>query len=69
MFSYSAESVTNLGFWYGFAEILDNYTWFTNYLDKLEAVTASDVHRVAQNVLRPNNRTTGHYIPNSGITN
>jgi zinc protease len=69
MFAYSAESVTNLGFWYGFAEILDNYTWFTNYLDNLEAVTASDVHRVAQNVLRPNNRTTGHYIPKTAKAN
>ena len=63
MFAYSAESVSNLGFWYGFAEILDQYTWFTNYLDRLNAVTATDVQRVAQNVLTNSNRTVGHYIP------
>jgi len=63
MFAYSAESVSNLGFWYGFAEILDEYKWFTNYLDRLDAVTASDVQRVAQDVLAKSNRTVGHYIP------
>ncbi len=63
MFAYSAESVSNLGFWYGFAEILDEYTWFTNYLDQLNAVTAADVQRVSQNVLATSNRTVGHYIP------
>ena len=63
MFAYSTESVSNLGFWYGFAEILDEYTWFTNYLDRLDAVTASDVQRVAQDVLAKSNRTVGHYIP------
>ena len=65
MFAYSAESVSNLGFWYGFAEILENHNWFTNYLDKLDAVTSLDVQRVAQKVLGPNNRTTGYYIPNN----
>ncbi|MCH2539124.1 MAG: insulinase family protein [Anaerolineales bacterium] len=63
MFAYSAESVSNLGFWYGFAEILDQYTWFTNYLNRLNAVTATDVQRVAQNVLANSNRTVGHYNP------
>ena len=63
MFAYSAESVSNLGFWYGFAEILDEYTWFTNYLERLDTVTAADVQRVAQKVLPNSNRTVGHYIP------
>ncbi len=66
MFAYSAESVSNLGFWYGFAEILDEYTWFTDYLERLDAVTATDVHRVAQLVLTAANRTVGHYIPSDG---
>jgi zinc protease len=63
MFAYSAESVSNLGFWYGFAEILDEYTWFTDYLEHLEAVTTEDVQRVARNFLVKSNRTVGHYIP------
>jgi zinc protease len=63
MFAYSSESVSNLGFWYGFAEILDEYTWFTNYLEQLDGVTTIDVQRVAQSVLAKSNRTVGHYIP------
>jgi zinc protease len=63
MFAFSAESVTNLGFWYGFAEILDNYEWFENYIDRLSAVTIDDVSRVAKKVLARSNRTVGWYQP------
>jgi len=63
MFAYSAESVTNLGFWLGYTEIFDNYRWFDNYLDRLAAVTPSDVQRVAQKYLAKTNRTVGHFIP------
>ncbi|MBI3244339.1 MAG: insulinase family protein [Chloroflexi bacterium] len=63
MFAFSAESVTNLGFWYGFAEILDTYEWFENYLERLTQVTVADVHRVAQKYLTRSNRTVGWYQP------
>ncbi len=63
MFAYSAESVSNLGFWYGFAEILDDYNWFINYLERLSAVTTADVQRVAKKYLVRTNRVVGHYIP------
>ena len=63
MFAYSAESVTNRGFWLGYTEIFDNYRWFDNYLDRLAAVTTSDVQRVAQKYLAKTNRTVGHFIP------
>jgi zinc protease len=63
MFAFSAESVTNLGFWYGFAEVLDTYEWFENYLDRLTQVTVADVHRVAQKYLTRSNRTVGWYQP------
>lgn len=63
MFAFSAESVTNLGFWYGFAEILDSYEWFENYLDRLTKVTVADVHRVAQKYFARGNRTVGWYQP------
>jgi len=63
MFAFSAESVSNLGFWYGFAEILDTYEWFENYIERLSAVTVADVQRVAQKVLARSNRTVGWYQP------
>jgi len=63
MFAFSAESVTNLGFWYGFAEILDTYEWFENYIDRLSAVTPDDVNRVAKKYLARSNRTVGGYQP------
>jgi zinc protease len=63
MFAYSAESVTNQGFYLGFTEIFDTYKWFENYLDRLAAVTVADVQRVAQSYLAKSNRTVGHFIP------
>jgi len=63
MFAYSAESVTNQGFYLGFTEIFDTYKWFENYLDRLAAVTVADVQRVAQKYLAKSNRTVGHFIP------
>ncbi len=65
MFAFSAESVTNLGFWYGFAEIFDTYEWFENYIDRLSAVTLDDVSRAAKNYLARSNRTVGWYQPNN----
>ena len=63
MFAYSAESVSNQGFWLGYTEIFDTYKWFENYLDRLAAVTVDDVQRVAQKYLARTNRTLGHFIP------
>ncbi len=66
-FAFSAESASNLGFWYGYAEILDDYTWFTDYLTKLEQVTIADVQRVAQKYLVNSNRVVGHYVPKAAL--
>lgn len=65
MFAYSAESVSNLGFWYGFAEVLVDSSWFSDYIQRLSAVTPADVQRVARKVLAKTNRTVGHYIAKS----
>lgn len=63
MFAYSAESVTNQGFWLGLNEILTRPRWFQNYLAALTQVTVADVHRVAQTYLTPNNRVVGVFEP------
>jgi zinc protease len=62
LFAYASESITNQGFWLGFSEIFADYTWYLHYLDKLDAVTADDVLEAAQQYLRPQNRTVGHYV-------
>jgi zinc protease len=63
LFAYGSESVTNQGFWLGFAELVSNYEWFTNFLEKLGAVTPEDIQRVAQAYLRPQVRVVGVYEP------
>jgi zinc protease len=64
LFAYSSEGITQQAFWLGFSEMFANYGWFTQYLDKLEAVTAEDIQRVAQTYLSVQNRTTGWYLSN-----
>ncbi|RME47297.1 MAG: insulinase family protein [Chloroflexi bacterium] len=62
-FAYSTESVTNQGYWLGFSSIIANHTWLETYLDRLAAVTAEDVQRVAQTYLIEKNCTVGWYVP------
>jgi zinc protease len=65
-FAYSSESVTNQGFWLGYAAIVADTAWFESFLDRLEVVTVQDVHRAAQTHLRRSNRTVGHYLAQGG---
>jgi zinc protease len=62
-FAYSSESVTNQGFWLGYASIVADVGWFEGFIDSLEAVTVDDVTRAADSYLRKRNRTVGRYIP------
>ncbi len=62
-FAYSTESVTNQGYWLGFSSIIADHMWLETYLDRLAAVTAEDVQRVAQTYLIEKNRTVGWYVP------
>jgi zinc protease len=62
-FAYSAESVTNQGFWLGFAETIASQAWLEEHLASLEAVTAGDVSRAAERWLSERSRTVGHYVP------
>jgi zinc protease len=64
IFAYGSESISNQAFWLGYAEMFATVDWFTSYLERLATVTPSDVQRLAQTCLRPQNRTLGVYLPN-----
>lgn len=66
LFAYGSESITNQAFWMGFTEMFDSYRWFSNYLDRLAAVTPEDVQRIAQAYLLPQKRVVGTYLPTDG---
>jgi zinc protease len=66
LFAYGSENITNQGFWLGYAEMFADYNWFLAYLDKLSAVTAKDIQRVARAYFRPQSRVVGTYIPLDG---
>jgi len=66
LFAYGSENITNQGFWMGYAEMFANYNWFQTYLDKLSAVTAKDIQRVANEYFRPQSRVVGTYAPANG---
>ncbi len=68
LFAYASESTTNQAFWMGFAEMLDSYDWFQNYLEMLSRVTPQDILQVAQTYLRPQNRVLGIFIPTNENT-
>lgn len=65
-FAYSVETVTAQAYWLARAENFDSYTWFENYLPRLESVTLGDVNEIAQRYLRPQCRTVGWFIPQNG---
>lgn len=65
LFAYGSENITNQAFWLGHAEMFASYDWFLTYLDRLAAVTAEDVLRVAQTYFRPQNRVVGVYLPSA----
>jgi zinc protease len=62
-FAYATENVTGQARWLGYAEMLGDYTLFTNYVQKLEAVTLEQVQSAAQRYLIPSRRTVGRFIP------
>jgi zinc protease len=62
-FAYSVERVSSQAYWLGWMEMLGDWRHFNTFVDKLSAVTAVDVQRVAQKYLKPVNRTTGWFEP------
>lgn len=66
LFAYSSETITNQAFWLGYTAMFADYSWFETYLERLRAITAEDVLRVAQSYLRPSQRTVGMYCKSRG---
>lgn len=62
-FAYSAESVTEQAYWLARAAALHDFDWFSNYRDRLAAVTPEQIITAARHYLRPQNRTVGWLIP------
>ena len=63
LFVYGADNITNQGFWLGYAPSFADYNWFTNYIERLQAVTPQQVLAVAQKYLSSNERVIGFYNP------
>ena len=63
MFAYGSENITNQAFWMGYSSIFADYSWYANYLQRLRAVSSSDIQGFAQAQFAPKNRTVGIFIP------
>ncbi len=60
---YSGDGVANLGSILGSFEIAGSYRDFISMLDRVSAVSADDVQRVAARYLTEQNRTVGWFVP------
>jgi zinc protease len=63
LFAYNSESITNQASWTGLVEMFADQHWLTGYLDRLAEITPTEVQRVAQQYLNPQNRVLGVYKP------
>ncbi len=63
LFAYGTERVTGQAFWLAFSENIASYTWYEDYLERLNAVTLDDVRDTAAQYLRRSQRTVGWFVP------
>jgi zinc protease len=66
-FAYSSESVTYEAYWLGFSQVVATLDWLANWSERLQAVTAEDVQRVAALYLQRRGQTVGYYIPDGEV--
>ncbi len=62
-FVYASDSASSQAYLLGFLESIATANMYNEVLDKLAAVTAADVRRVARTYLTDTNRTVGWFIP------
>lgn len=60
---YSLEGVTSQAFWLGQMEIVDRFDRADSLITEIDAVTASDILRVAERYFRPRSRIVGWLHP------
>ena len=63
LFAYGSENITNQAFWLGYTEMFDHYSWFSEYVKRLQAVTPEMVLQAARTILNRSSRVMGIYIP------
>jgi zinc protease len=63
LFAYSSESITNQAFWLGYASMFADYSWFENYIQSIEQVSAEQILNFAQRYLGNDRRIVGIYRP------
>ncbi len=65
-FAYAWDSVTGIGGIVGSTEAVEGYRRLLTFLERVDAVAAADVQRVAAGYFRESNRTVGRFIPTRG---
>lgn len=65
-FAYASEGVTSAAYWLGSLNTIHTHTLYDEFMDRLAAVGAADVQRVARAYLTDANRTVGQFIPDDG---
>jgi zinc protease len=61
LFAYGSENITNQAFWLGYSEMFASYSWFENYVNRLEQVSPENLRETAVKYLKPANRVVGYY--------
>ncbi|MFZ3071122.1 MAG: pitrilysin family protein [Anaerolineaceae bacterium] len=67
LFSYGSDNITNQAFWMGYSNSFASYAWFTDYVERLSAVTPEEVMQVAQKYLMSDQRVVGIYRPTGEV--
>jgi zinc protease len=66
LFAYGSENITNQAFWLGYSNMFDEYAWFLQYVDRLNAVNPMLLMEKARELLEISHRVTGIYVPDGG---
>ena len=67
-FAYSSDNITNQAFWMGYASSFADYSWFKDYVNRLQAVSVEDILRVSRKYFDPARRVTGVYRSRNGAS-